>query len=130
MNDDFKKFEKEGRVVKVIKSGKYKAAGVEGTSLSKEQEEELQGEVDELHRRFIRDVTSVRSMAFLDDLQGQSFYGDDAANRGLTTGVIDCLDDLIDEMKQTRKIAHSRTLPQLYQNNIIVGSDVVRPHIG
>jgi len=130
MNDDFKKFEKEGRVVKVIKSGKYKAAGVEGTSLSKEQEEELQGEVDELHRRFIRDVTSVRSMANLDDLQGQSFYGDDASNRGLTTGVVDSLDELIDEIKQTRKIAHSRTLPQLYTNNIVVQGDVVRPYIG
>ena len=98
----------------MVKSGRYKAAGVEGTTLSEEQTANLQEEVDELHRRFIRDVTSVRTFAQLDDLQGQSFYGDIAAQRGLATGVIDSLEDLIKEIKDARKFAHTTIYPTMY----------------
>jgi hypothetical protein len=114
MNDDSKKFEKDGRKVIVIKSGKYKAAGVEGTSLTDDQEKQLQVEVDELHRRFIRDVLSVRQFASLDDLQGQSFYGDQAAARGLATGVVDSFEALLKEIQDTRRVAHTTTLSSLY----------------
>lgn len=114
MTDERKKFEKEGKEVVVIKSGKYKAAGVEGTSLTPDQINALQDEVDELHNRFIRDVQSVRLYAQLTDLQGQSFYGDKAAARGLTTGVIDSFEALIEDIKSTRRIAQRTTLPQMY----------------
>lgn len=109
INDDFDKYAKEGRKVVVIKSGQYKAAGVEGTRLSKAQEEQLQEEVDELHRRFIRDVLAVRQFAKMEDLQGQSFYGDIAAVRGLTTGVTDSFDDLLKDIRDTRKYSISST---------------------
>lgn len=114
MTDERKKFEKEGREVVVIKSGKYKAAGVEGTSLTNDQIVALQEEVDELHSRFIRDVRSVRQFAMLEDLQGQSFYGDKAAQRGLTTGVIDSFDSLMEEIKNTRKQAYKAMMPSMY----------------
>lgn len=114
MTDERKKFEKEGKEVVVIKSGKYKAAGVEGTSLTPDQINSLQDEVDELHNRFIRDVQSVRLYAQLTDLQGQSFYGDKAAGRGLTTGVIDSFEALIEDIKSMRRMAQRTTLPQMY----------------
>lgn len=114
LNDTSEKLAKTGEKVVVIKSGKYKAAGVEGTVLSDEQTANLQEEVDELHNRFIRDVTSVRTFAQLDDLQGQSFYGDNAANRGLATGVMDSFEDLIKDIKDTRRFAHTTVLPQMY----------------
>jgi ClpP class serine protease len=114
MTDERKKFEKEGKEVVVIKSGKYKAAGVEGTSLTPDQINSLQDEVDELHSRFIRDVQSVRLYAQLNDLQGQSFYGDKAAGRGLTTGIIDSFEALIEDIKSMRRIAQRTTLPQMY----------------
>jgi len=115
MNDDSKKFEQQGRKVVVIKSGKYKAAGVEGTSLTDDQQAQLQEEVNELHRRFIRDVLSVRSFVSMDDLQGQSFYGDIAAARGLATGVVDSFEALLTDIKNTRRLAHTNTLHSLYQ---------------
>ena len=114
MNDDRKKYEKEGREVVVIKSGKYKAAGVEGTSLTPDQINALQDEVDELHQRFIRDVVAVRQFAHLEDLQGQSFYGDKAVARGLCTGLVDSFEDLIESIKATRRVAQRTTLPSLY----------------
>ena len=114
MTDERKRFEKEGKEVVVIKSGKYKAAGVEGTSLTPDQINALQDEVDELHQRFIRDVRSVRQFASLDDLQGQSFYGDKAAARGLTTGVVDSFEALIEDIKSTRRQAHRQMLPSMY----------------
>jgi hypothetical protein len=130
MNDDRKKYEKEGREVVVIKSGKYKAAGVEGTSLTDDQMKSLQEEVDELHNRFIRDVTSVRQFAKLDDLQGQSFYGDKAVARGLCTGLVDSFEDLITDIKNTRRVAHRTTLPGLYNPIYPSSMDGIQPYQG
>jgi ClpP class serine protease len=131
MTDERKKFEKEGREVVVIKSGKYKAAGVEGTSLTPDQINSLQDEVDELHQRFIRDVRSVRQFASLDDLQGQSFYGDKAAQRGLTTGVVDSFESLLEEIKSTRRQAHRQMLPQMYSTPTTpLSGGGLNPYIG
>jgi ClpP class serine protease len=131
MTDERKKFEKEGREVVVIKSGKYKAAGVEGTSLTTDQINSLQDEVDELHGRFIRDVRSVRQFAQLEDLQGQSFYGDKAAQRGLTTGIVDSLSALLEEIKNTRKAAHRAMLPSMYSQPMTPTSiEGVNPYSG
>jgi ClpP class serine protease len=131
MVDESEKFKKEGREVVVIKSGKYKAAGVEGTSLSSDQMESLQDEVDELHQRFIRDVRSVRQFASLDDLQGQSFYGDKAAQRGLATGVVDSFEALIEDIKNTRRQAHRQILPSMYaQPQTPTSMEGLNPYIG
>ena len=132
MTDESKKYEMEGKEVVVIKSGKYKAAGVEGTSLTKDQQQSLQEEVDELHSRFIRDVRSVRQFASLDDLQGQSFYGDKAAARGLTTGVVDNFEALLEDIKNTRRQAHRQTLPQMYSPPTLnpISVEQPNPYIG
>lgn len=116
MADESEKWAKEGKNQVVIKSGDYKAAGVEGTSLTKKQMANLQEEVDELHRRFIRDVLSVRMFAKVEDLQGQSFYGDIASQRGLATGVVDTFEELLKDIKSLRAFARTSTLPNLYSN--------------
>jgi ClpP class serine protease len=130
MTDERKKFEKEGKEVVVIKSGKYKAAGVEGTSLTPDQINSLQDEVDELHGRFRRDVKSVRLYASDDDLQGQSFYGDKAAARGLTTGVVDNFEALIDDIKATRRLAQRTTLPTMYHQTQPTSYEGIQPYGG
>lgn len=99
-----KKYEKEGIEIDVIKSGDYKAAGVENTGLSELQRQRLQDEVDELHRRFIRDVRMVRAFASEEDLQGQSFYGDEAVRKGLATGLVDGWKEVEAEIKMNRQL--------------------------
>lgn len=97
--DESKHYADEGKEVIVIKSGMYKGAGVEGVSLTQAQGDWIQQEVDELHTRFIAAVKRARPMANEDDLQGQSFYGDIAAQRGLATGVVDSWEELIEQLE-------------------------------
>ena len=91
------KYEEDGVKITVIKSGEYKAAGVEHLPLTDLQFQRLQDEVIELHRRFIRDVKSVRAFVDEANLQGQSFYGDEAVRIGMAT-------TLVDEWKEAKEI--------------------------
>lgn len=102
--DESAKFTAEGKTVVIIKSGIYKGAGVEGTSLTKEQSDWIQYEVDELHKRFISDVMATRPFVDPNDLQGQSFYGDVAAERKLVTGLVDSFDELLENIVAERTI--------------------------
>ena len=111
-----KKYQKEGIEFDIIKSGDYKAAGVENTGLSELQRQRLQDEVDELHRRFIRDIRSVRAFASEDDLQGQSFYGDEAVRKGLATNLVDSWKDVEESIKFNRQFKVDESLNRLLNN--------------
>ena len=71
------------------KAGKFKAAGLEGTSLSEEQVKNLQEGVDEIHADFRAAVKAVRSRVKDEDMEGQVFSGRQAAARGMVTGLAD-----------------------------------------
>jgi protease-4 len=87
---DFSEAYKQAGVdMKVIKAGKFKAAGLEGTSLSEEQVKNLQEGVDEIHADFRNAVRSVRSRVKDEDMEGQVFSGRQAAARGMVTGLAD-----------------------------------------
>ncbi len=79
---------RSGIFVDVIKAGTHKAAGFPGTSLSDEQRALLQERVDAVHGMFMSAVTGKRSRVGADSMQGQSFYGVQAAERGLVTGLV------------------------------------------
>ena len=102
MKDESKKRAEEGIKIVVIKSGDYKAAGVENTPLTDLQFQRLQDEVIELHNRFIRDVLSVRIFAKREDMQGQSFYGDDAVINGFATDLIENWKEAVEIIKTER----------------------------
>lgn len=127
MLDESAKHEKEGKKVVVIKSGAFKAAGVENTALTDLQKQRLQDEVDELHRRFIRDVKAVRLFANEDDMQGQSFYGDEAVRKGLATAVVDNWKQFAEQVKDMRKVLTSDLMSKLYATNFSDGSRSVAP---
>lgn len=74
--------------VDIIKSGEHKAAGYPGTALTEKQREGLQAQVTALHEQFKAAVTSRRTGAKAADMEGQSFYGADAAARGLVTAIV------------------------------------------
>lgn len=98
ITDESAKFAAEGKKVIVVSAGDYKGAGIEGTSLSEKQMAYLQGEVNELRRRFVRDVLKNRPLVSEEDMQGQSFYGDIAAEKGLVTGVVLSFDELLSQL--------------------------------
>lgn len=103
VEDESAKYAEDGKSVIVIRNGDYKGMGVEGTSPTGKQLDWLQYEVDELRRRFVRDVKSVRMFVQDADLQGQSFYGDIAAQKGITTGVVWSKKEAFDSIKKLRQ---------------------------
>ena len=111
------KYEKEGVKITIIKSGEYKAAGVEHTALTDLQFQRLQDEVVELHRRFIRDVKSVRVFVDESNLQGQSFYGDESVKIGMATSLVDEWKQAKDMIKANRLIAQSMNTAKLLAQN-------------
>lgn len=81
----------------VIKSSAtpYKAAGIEGTSLSQEQINYFQSEVDAIYADFTSSVKAKRKMASEDAMKGQSMSGKIASSMGLLTGLADSLSEVL-----------------------------------
>lgn len=87
--DYSKAAEMAGIKMVVIKSGKFKGAGIEGTSLNADQVENLQASVDGIHADFKAAVLMKRKMVKAEAMEGQTFSGKQAAQQGLVTGLAD-----------------------------------------
>jgi signal peptide peptidase SppA len=85
----------QGIKMVVIKSGKFKGAGIPGTSLSEEQVANLQQGVDEIHADFKASVLQTRKLVKADDMEGQVFSGKQAAQRNLVTGLADSFNEAV-----------------------------------
>lgn len=79
----------------VIKSGKFKGAGIEGTSLNADQIENLQASVDTIHGEFKDAVNMKRKMVKAEAMEGQTFSGKQAAAQGLVTGLADSFSEAL-----------------------------------
>ena len=79
----------------VIKSGKFKGAGIEGTSLDEGQMANLQASVDEIHSEFKAAVPMKRKMVKAEAMEGQTFSGKQAAAQGLVTGLADSFSEAL-----------------------------------
>lgn len=86
--DYSEQFRQQGVDVDVItnKDGIHKGAGLEGTSLSDEQRNQIQAEVEEIYGEFKNAVTAVRNLPS-DAMQGQAFMGKTAREKGLIDAV-------------------------------------------
>ena len=93
--NEAKAYEMEGYKVELFKSGWAKAAGYPGTETTPEQKALFLADVKETHDWFIQDVSAVRTMAKVEDMQGQCWSGRQAAAKLLVTGIKDSLDDLL-----------------------------------
>jgi protease-4 len=93
--DYSKAFEQAGISMQVVKAGKLKGAGIEGTTLTEEQKEDLQEQVNSIHADFKASVKYKRKMVADEDMEGQVFSGKVAARKGLVTGLVGSMNDLI-----------------------------------
>jgi len=84
-----------GIKVQVFSSGKYKGAGVPGTSLTDEQQALIQERVIELAEMFYAQVRDKRGNIADEDMQGQTFHAQSALQRGLIDGIVSNKDELI-----------------------------------
>jgi signal peptide peptidase SppA len=85
----------QGIKMVVIKSGKFKGAGIEGTSLDEGQLGNLQEGVDTIHAEFKDAVNMKRKMVKAEAMEGQVFSGKQAAAQGLVTGLADSFNDAL-----------------------------------
>jgi ClpP class serine protease len=88
-----------GIEVKVIKSGALKGIGIPGAPVTSEQEAYLQQEVDQLADTFKASVKMKRKLVKEEDMQGQSFSGKVAAQKGFATGLVSSLKDLLVQLE-------------------------------
>ena len=93
--DYSKAAEMAGIKMVVIKSGKFKGAGIEGTSLNADQVENLQASVDGIHADFKAAVLMKRKMVKAEAMEGQTFSGKQAASQGLVTGLADSFSEAL-----------------------------------
>ena len=99
-NDISKMFEMEGVKAEVIKSGIFKGAGIQGTSLDENQRKMLQDEVIDIHNDFKEAVKAVRSFVEDSSMEGQCFSGKRGAEAGLVTGLVNGFDELMESLNK------------------------------
>lgn len=96
--DESQAFADEGLKVDVIKSGKFKGAGIPGTSLDDAQRMMLQEEVSEIHEEFKSAVKAVRTFASDESMEARIYSGKKAAENGLVTGLVNGWDELMESL--------------------------------
>jgi ClpP class serine protease len=77
--------------------GKYKLMGAYWKPLSREEEAILQGEVDKIHEQF-KDAINLRREIPEEYMQGQTFDGPEALEAGLIDGLVEDLQELVDNL--------------------------------
>lgn len=85
----------EGIKVKVFGSGDYKGMGTPGTSLTSKQELFIQQRVMDLAKMFYSQVRNDRAQISDEDMQGQTFKGQEALDKGFIDGIMPDLNSLI-----------------------------------
>ena len=101
--DQSRAFEMAGLKTEVFKTGKFKAMGIQGTSLTDEQREMIQDEVDEIFTDFTASILFNREVPN-DAMQGQTFNGNDAKAKGL----IDVIGGIETAVEELRAIMEAR----------------------
>ena len=105
----------QGIKMVVIKSGKFKGAGIPGTSLSEEQIANLQDSVDAIHADFKASVLQTRKLVKAEDMEGQVFSGKQAAQRNLVTGLADSFSEAV-AMWAENSVAPAPAVPAKRKN--------------
>lgn len=96
-------YEMAGIKLELFKSGKDKALGVPGSTLTDEQRQFLQAEIDQVYSWFKADVIQGRGAVADDTMQGQWFYGETA----LGLNLIDAVGSLDDALAEVRDMAQA-----------------------
>ena len=95
--DASKFYENMGVKIHVFRSGEYKGLGVDG--VSEKQAAYLNERVQQSAAQFKSFIASRRSSIKDEDMQGQSYFGSEAASRGFLGAVVDDLEDAVARFK-------------------------------
>lgn len=76
-----------GLQLEIFRAGKFKAANVAGEGYTDEMRADEQARIEAMHERFKQVVLRKRTYAKREDMEGQIFTGEEAAAKGLITGL-------------------------------------------
>jgi ClpP class serine protease len=88
----------DGENMQAISAGKYKLMGAYWKALTDEEKGILQAKIDKIYSNFKTAMNSVRQCSEENMGNGLIFDGEEAAARGLTDGVVESLDELLDDL--------------------------------
>ena len=100
--DSSEAYKKQGVSVDVIKSGKFKGIGIEGTSLTEEQRAYLQQHIDDIGTAFRKHVSGHRQKIKGEHLDGRDFIGTKAAQLGFADTISNLETAITDAGRMTR----------------------------
>jgi signal peptide peptidase SppA len=95
--------EMQGIKVDVIKAGRYKGAGVPGTSLTEEQRQMLQDRVNYIHADFMGDIKRMRDVED-EKMEGQDYF----APLAVMQNIIDDVSDYKGALQDAKMLAKRR----------------------
>ncbi|WP_395739306.1 S49 family peptidase [Prosthecobacter sp.] len=93
--DESKAFEMEGLQMQVFTDGAFKGAGIEGTTLTAAQRDDIQNRVNYIGGQFKTYITTRRPSVKPETMQGQWFYGLQAQEYGLADTILPTLEHCI-----------------------------------
>jgi signal peptide peptidase SppA len=88
--DTSEKLKRDGIKVIPIASGKYKAAGLDGTKITSDQIKDFQRQIDVMNEQFIADVVKGRpelTAAKVKGMEARCYIGNEALAKGLIDGI-------------------------------------------
>jgi signal peptide peptidase SppA len=95
---DYTEFLKQvGIKVELFTSGKYKGAGFPGTSLTEDQRDQFQSQINDIYNLFASHVAINRGSIESDDMQGQTYIGKKAVQKGFADRLVGNLDEVLKE---------------------------------
>jgi signal peptide peptidase SppA len=97
IQDASKFFERMGVKIHVFRSGEYKGIGIDG--VSEKQANFLQDRVEKNAEDFKTSISARRPLIKDEDMQGQSYFGVEAASKGFLGAVVDDLDQAVAKFK-------------------------------
>jgi len=103
--DESRAMEMQGYKMELIKRGKFKGAGISGTSLSQEGRDLLQKSVDQVYDWFTDHVKTFREDAPQEAMEGQTFFSVEA----LQNDLIDMVGTRNHAMRQLSEMAQENT---------------------
>ncbi len=102
--DSSRAFEMNGFKAELVKRGKFKAMGLQGTSITDEQRAYLEDRVQSVYEWFTSFVTEHRTGVPADAMEGQTMYAAEARDSGL----IDKVGSMEDALEELHDIIEAR----------------------
>lgn len=123
--DETKRMEREGVSINAIHAGHYKLLGHEFRELTEDEKKILQEDVNKQHLKFKNVVAANRPKISSEDLEGLSYGGEDALEKGFVDSLCDSLDEYV-ALIDGKKDIYNNMKPTVEKVKVATSSEVTK----